>query len=179
VPLPCLAADVHVTPDFLGNRSPLADPQMRGGVVGLPLSASLDDLALLYLAAVQSLAYQTKQIVRAMEEAGHTPFEAVVACGGLAKNSVYIQAHADALRLPIVFPKEEEAVLLGAAVLAAVAGGIHPSVPAAMAAMTAVGDELAPSTDALVQAYHERKYKVFLRMTDDQRAYRAMMNEST
>ena len=177
VPLACLAADLHVTPDFLGNRSPLACPTMRGGIVGLGLSASLDDLARLYLAAVQALAYQTLHIVRAIELSGHPPFESIFACGGLGKNWLYTQSHADALCVAIYLPKEAEAVLLGAAILGAAAGGAHASVGAAMAAMTAVGEQVHPSTDEAVLAYHRRKYAVFLRMTEDQRAYRKMMAE--
>ena len=170
-----LAADVHVTPDFAGNRSPRADPRMRGGVVGLALGAGLDELARLYLAAAQALAYQTRQIVDALEAAGHAPVRELYACGGLAKNALYVQAHADALRAPVYLPAEDEAVLLGAAILGAAAGGAHASVGDAMAAMTAVGGAVYPNDDAEVAAYHERKYAVFVRMADDQAAYRAMM----
>ena len=77
--------------------------------------------------------------------------------------------------MAIYLPKEAEAVLLGAAILGAAAGGAHASVGAAMAAMTAVGEQMCPTTDEAVLTYHRRKYAVFLRMTDDQRAYREMM----
>lgn len=51
-----LTADLHVWPDFHGNRSPLDDPSLRGMLCGLRMSQDVDDLALLYLAFVQSLA---------------------------------------------------------------------------------------------------------------------------
>ncbi|TMS09458.1 FGGY carbohydrate kinase domain-containing protein [Larimichthys crocea] len=69
-PVDLLASGLHVWPDFHGNRSPLADPSLKGMVVGLPLSQTLDDLALLYLATVQALALGTLHILEAMKEAG-------------------------------------------------------------------------------------------------------------
>ena len=48
-----LTRDLHVWPDYHGNRSPLADPSIKGAVVGLTLQADLDSLALYYLATVQ------------------------------------------------------------------------------------------------------------------------------
>ena len=67
-------------------------------------------------------------------------------------------------------------MLLGAAILGSTAGGAHPSMTAAMAAMTAVGEAVMPSGLESTQLYHARKYAVFVRMSDDQRAYRQMMD---
>jgi FGGY-family pentulose kinase len=82
-----LTRDLHVTPDNLGNRSPLADPTMRGGIVGLGMGEGVEELALLYLATVQALAYQTRHIIDVVEGAGHEKIEAVFVCGGLTKVS--------------------------------------------------------------------------------------------
>lgn len=50
-----LTKDIHVWPDFHGNRSPLADPNMRGMITGLTINGSEENLALLYLATLQAL----------------------------------------------------------------------------------------------------------------------------
>lgn len=170
-----LTSAFHMTPDFVGNRSPLADPSMRGAIVGLGLADGLDELALLYLAAVQALAYQTRQIIDAMELSGHPPMKALVACGGLTRNELFVQTHADAIGRPIYLPRENEAVLLGASVLGATAGRAHASVAEAMEAMTAIGKVVSPTEDAELNTYHERKYEVFRRMVEDQLDYQRMM----
>lgn len=51
-----LSADVHVWPDYHGNRSPLDDPSMRGMVCGLSMTSDEENLAVLYLAFIQALA---------------------------------------------------------------------------------------------------------------------------
>uniref|UniRef100_A0A672H7L2 FGGY carbohydrate kinase domain containing n=1 Tax=Salarias fasciatus TaxID=181472 RepID=A0A672H7L2_SALFA len=105
---------VHVWPDFHGNRSPLADPTLKGMVVGLSLSQTLDDLARLYLATVQALAVtRDAHILDAMREAGHD-LQALFLCGGLSKNALFVQVHANATGLPVVLPDQMEAVLVGA-----------------------------------------------------------------
>jgi D-ribulokinase len=48
-----LTKELHVFPDFHGNRCPRADPSLRGMISGLKLSNSLDDLALIYYATIQ------------------------------------------------------------------------------------------------------------------------------
>ena len=58
-----LTKNLHILPDFHGNRSPLADPEMKGTVVGLDLDKSEQSLALIYLSTIQALAYETKMIV--------------------------------------------------------------------------------------------------------------------
>lgn len=59
-----LAKDIHILPDFHGNRSPLADPDMKGMVDGLTLDRTLQGLASLYLSAVQSLAVSVNKFLR-------------------------------------------------------------------------------------------------------------------
>ena len=175
-PLPfpaALTTGLHVDPDFHGNRSPLADPAMRGMISGLSLSAGPDDLARLYLAAVQATAYGTRQIVEALNAAGYA-IDTLCACGGGTRNEVFLREHADATGCRIMLPEEPEAVLLGAAMLGAVASGVRPDLASAMRAMSRPGRIIAPSPGA-ARRFHDAKYAVFRRMQDDQRAYRELM----
>jgi FGGY-family pentulose kinase len=168
-----LTRELHVLPDHHGNRSPRADPTLRGMVSGLKLSNTLDSLALLYLATVQAIAHGTRHIIDSMNAKGYS-IRTVFACGGDTKNPVFMREHADATGCPIVVPKEPEAVLLGAAMLGAVASGTYPSLLRAMAAMNESAARVEPAGGA-VAAFHEAKHRVFQRMYDDQIAYRAAM----
>ncbi|WP_042696785.1 FGGY-family carbohydrate kinase, partial [Azospirillum sp. B506] len=172
-PMALLTRDLHVLPDFHGNRSPRADASLRGAISGLRLSDGLEDLALLYLATVQAVAYGTRHIVAAMNGRGYA-IDTILACGGGTKNPVFLEAHADATGCSLVLPEEPEAVLLGAAVLGAVAGGAFPDIAAGMAGMSRAGRSITPA-EGPMRAYHDAKYAVFLRMHEDQMAYRTLM----
>lgn len=168
-----LTRERHVLPYFHGNRSPRADPTLRGMCSGLRLDSSPDELALQYLATIQAIAYGTRHIIAEMNARGYR-IDTLWACGGGTKNPVFLREHADATGCRIVLPREPEAVLLGSAVLGAVAGGCHSSVIEAMAAMNATG-RIIPPAGGDTARYHHAKYQVFLRMYDDQMAYRRLM----
>ncbi|MCQ8239364.1 FGGY-family carbohydrate kinase [Rhizosaccharibacter radicis] len=178
VPFPALLTrELHVMPDFHGNRSPRADASLRGMISGLTLQAGRQDLARLYLATIQAIAYGTRHIIETMNEQGYR-IDTVLASGGGTKNPVFLREHADATGCRLVLPREPEAVLLGAAILGGVAGGVHPGIREAMAAMSRAGDVIEPAT-AAVREYHDAKYAVFRRMFDDQMAYRALMQAAS
>jgi ribulose kinase len=168
-----LTRDLHVLPDHHGNRSPRADPTLRGMVSGLKLADSEDALALLYLATIQAIAHGTRHILDAMRGAGHR-VTVLMASGGDAKNPVFVREHADATGCRVVLPEEPEAVLLGAAILGAVAAGDQPSVIEAMGAMDRAARVVEPGGGEIA-GYHAAKHRVHLRMHDDQLAYRALM----
>jgi FGGY-family pentulose kinase len=172
-----LTRELHVLPDHHGNRSPRADPTLRGMVSGLKLSDGRDALASLYLATVQGLALGTRHILDAMRAQGYA-VTTLVATGGDAKNPVFLREHADATGCRVVLPREPEAVLLGSAMLGAVACGARASVVDAMRAMSAADRAIEPSRGE-VGRYFDAKYKVFLRMHEDQMAYRAIMRGAT
>ncbi|KAM4552645.1 FGGY carbohydrate kinase domain-containing protein isoform 1-T2 [Odontesthes bonariensis] len=169
-----LGSGLHVWPDFHGNRSPLADPTLKGMVIGLSLTQTLDDLALLYLATVQALALGTLHILEAMKEAGHD-IRTLFLCGGLSKNTLFVQIHANATGLPVVLPDQMEAVLVGAAVLGACASRDYSTIQEAMEKMAKVGRVVQP--DHQLQSFYERKYKVFLQLFSHQREYQTLMNQ--
>src|SRR5262249_37273850 len=162
-----------VLPDHHGNRSPRADPTLRGMVSGLKLSDTPDALALQYLATVQAVAHGTRHIVDALRAHGY-PIDTILACGAGTKNDVFFRRHADAAACRAVRPAEPEAVLLGAAILGAVASGDRASVVEAMAAMTRAGRVIAPSGGDVAR-FHDAKHRVFQRMHTDQIAYRELM----
>ncbi|KAM4023241.1 FGGY carbohydrate kinase domain-containing protein isoform 2-T2 [Anomaloglossus baeobatrachus] len=141
-----LTGDLHVWPDFHGNRSPLADLTLKGMVVGLTLSKGLDDLALLYLATVQSIALGTRHILDTMKSSGHN-ISSLYLCGGLSKNPLFVQMHADITGLPVILSKEVESVLVGAAILGACASRDFTSIREAMQKMAKVGKIVLPNTE--------------------------------
>jgi len=168
-----LTRDLHVEPDHHGNRSPRADATLRGMVSGLGLATDVEALARLYLATIQGIAYGTRHIIEAMNAQGYR-IDTLLATGGDSKNPVFLQEHADATGARIVLPAESEAVLLGSAILGAVAAGDQPSVLAAMGAMSHTGKLVEPRAGA-VRDLHARKYQVFQAMYRHQLEYRAAM----
>jgi FGGY-family pentulose kinase len=168
-----LTRELHVLPDHHGNRSPRADPTLRGMVSGLKLTDSLDSLALLYLATIQGIALGTRHIIEAMNAKGYA-IRTIIACGGDTKNPLFVREHAEATRCRVVLAKEPEAVLLGAAMIGAVAAGRYPSLLAAMGAMNEAGEVVSP-TPGEMERYYDAKYRVFQRMYADQMAYRALV----
>jgi ribulose kinase len=108
--------------------------------------------------------------------AGGYRIKTLFASGGDARNPLFLREHADITGCRVVLPKEAEAVLLGAAILGAVASGDQPSVLSAMGAMSAADRVIEPAGGA-VAGYHAAKHRVFQRMYADQMAYRALMGE--
>ncbi|XP_055691794.1 FGGY carbohydrate kinase domain-containing protein [Lutzomyia longipalpis] len=169
IPLEQLTEDLHVCPDFHGNRSPIADSTRKGMISGLTLNHEPTDLALIYLATVQALAYGTKHILAQFSR----EFRAILICGGLSLNPVYVQAHADVCRVPVFIPNEPESVLLGASILGACAAGEFPSLPAAASKMGGKTQRVDPE-DATFR-YHEKKFRVFEELLKDQAKYKDLM----
>ncbi|KAK6188409.1 hypothetical protein SNE40_004586 [Patella caerulea] len=168
-----LTTDYHMWPDYHGNRSPVADWTLKGMLSGLTLSSSIENLALKYLATIQSLAYGTRHIVDEMNTSGHDVCYLSV-CGGLSKNNLFVQTNADITNLPMILPHNTESVLLGSAILAASASGNYTNIQDAMEKMGGLGTVILPDMD--LKQYHEKKYKVFLKMLADQREYRNIMS---
>jgi FGGY-family pentulose kinase len=156
---------IHILPYHHGNRSPNADSNARGIVDGLTLDMSYDSLARLYYATIQSIAYGTRHIIDALEEKGYK-IDTIKACGGGTKNPLWVQTHADASQRPIELPEEPEAVLLGAAILGAVAGGAFESIEEAMGEMCHAGEVIEPN--AATKDYHDWKYGHQLKMYGEQ-----------
>ncbi|NXK50965.1 FGGY protein, partial [Chauna torquata] len=141
-------------------------------VVGLTLSRGLDELALIYLATIQAIALGTRHILETMQAAGHH-INTLFLCGGLSKNPLFVQMHADITGKPVVLSKEVESVLVGAAILGACASGDFASIQEAMAKMGKIGRVVQPNHEH--KRFYDKKYEVFLKLVEHQREYRAIM----
>ena len=108
---------VYFVPALTGLGSPHWDPYARGTVVGLTRGTGRAHLA---RAALEAIAYQTVDAVRAMEAAGVEPLTTLKADGGAAVNTWLMQFQADVLGVPVVVPEVAETTALGAAYLAGI-----------------------------------------------------------
>ena len=168
-----IARDLHVLPDFLGNRSPFADPEVRAAIVGLSLDTSVEDLDRIFIATLSGLAYGLADVVDAFRAEGIAT-DAVVVSGGASRSPLVRQVLADVTGLTVIQPETEEPVLLGAAMLGAVAGGGYTGLAGAMTAMARDGDATAP-TPPDVARFHAAKREVYRRMRGLEREARGIM----
>jgi glycerol kinase len=111
---------VYFVPALTGLGSPHFDPYARGTIVGLTRGSGRAHLA---RAALEAIAFQTVDAVRAQEAAAGRALELLKADGGAAGNGWLMQFQADVLGVPVVVPEVAETTALGAAYLAGVAIG--------------------------------------------------------
>jgi ribulose kinase len=161
-----IAPGLHVLPDFHGNRSPLADHAPRGVISGLGLDWTFDGLCRLYWRTSVALALGLRQILETFAAAGY-PAAALHVAGGHARSPLLTRLYADALGRPLHASTAPDAVLLGAAILAATAAGLHATLADAAVAMAAPSEKRLP--DPASMARLDRSYAVF-RVMQDQRA---------
>jgi FGGY-family pentulose kinase len=169
-----IVSKLHVLPYYHGNRSPRADPFARGMVSGLTLSSAPEEVALWYYATLQAIAYGTRHIIEAMNEKGYD-IRQIYMCGGHLKNELFIQEHADITCCEVILPEETEAVLLGAALLGAVAAGEFKDVLQAMRAMCRASRVVHPDTSTA--SFHNAKYDIFKEMYEFQRKIHGRMEK--
>jgi glycerol kinase len=111
---------VYFVPALTGLGSPHWDPYARGTIVGLTRGTGRAHLA---RAALEAMAYQTVDAVRAQEAASAERLEVLKADGGAVANAWLMQFQADVLDVPVVVPEVPETTALGAAYLAGIATG--------------------------------------------------------
>ena len=164
-----IAGDLHVVPEFLGNRAPHADPRTRAVIAGLDMDTSVESLARIYVAGLFGLGYGLRQIIEVQARHG-APVSKIVVSGGAARSDAVRQVLADTTGVQIVGPETEEPVLLGAAILGACAAGHHNgNLTACMAAMSRVAGVHTP-TGGRIADLHESRYGFYLRFQELARA---------
>ena len=168
-----LARDIHVLPEFLGNRSPYADPDSRAVIMGLDLDADIEAMERLFVAGLCGLAYGLADVVDAFE-AHAVDSRMMVMSGGGARSPLVRQIMADTTGLAVALPRTQEPVLLGAAMLGAVAGRAFASLRDAMASMSAIGGLSAPAAPGIA-AFHRTKRRVHELMRKTEQEGRATM----
>jgi D-ribulokinase len=152
------ARDIHVLPEFLGNRSPFADPDSRAVVAGMDLDVDIDSMERLFVAGLCGLAYGLADVVDAFRSHG-VDTDLMVIGGGAGRSSLVRQIMADTTGLTVALPETQEPVLLGAAMLGAVAGGVYGSIADAMTSMSAIGWLSEPTTPGIAD-FHRSKRRV-------------------
>jgi glycerol kinase len=155
---------VYVVPAFAGLGSPWWDPYARGTIVGITRGTGRAEIT---RAVVESMAYQTRDVIDAMTAASGTPIVDLRVDGGASVMDLLCQFQADQLGVTVQRPADQETTALGAAFLAGLAEGVWPD-------LEAVGDqweldaEFTPAADRTVSdALHAQ----WLRAVERSRAW--------
>ena len=114
------SAGVYIVPAFAGLGSPYWNMYARGTIVGLTRGSSRDHFV---RATLEAIAYQTRDLIEAMQEDSGIKISALKVDGGAAQNNFLMQFQADILNTKIIKPVVNETTALGAAYLAGLAVG--------------------------------------------------------
>ena len=109
------SGDVYLVPAFTGLGAPYWDPNARGAMVGLTRGTTRAHIA---RAALESIAFQSAELLEAMQKDSHQSLTELRVDGGAAANDLLMQFQADLLGVPVLRPKVLETTALGAAYLA-------------------------------------------------------------
>ncbi len=145
---------VYLVPSFTGLGAPHWDPLARGAILGMTLDT---DKKIIARAALESLAYQTHDIVKALNDSGISLGELRVD-GGVTVNDWFLSFMANLLGLTIVRPKNVELTILGATFLAALGSGIlkeKEEIQKHSAAQKTFADEGKLAKDALLARWQK------------------------
>lgn len=134
------SGDVYFVPAFAGLGSPFWDPYARGTIVGLTRGTGRAELA---RATVESIVYQTRDVVDAMAAASGQQLTELRVDGGAAVMDLMLQLQADQLQVPVTRPVNQELTAMGAAYLAGIAEGYWDS-PETVSQQWAVERTFAP-----------------------------------
>lgn len=168
--------------DLWGNRSPIADPQMSGAIIGLKSDQSINSLALHYYGVLEFIALQTRQIIDTMNHHGHR-ISTIFMSGSQTQNELLVHLIASACKMPVILPEYvHAAVCHGAAMLAAMAAsqsseGSTRDLWGIMGQMSKPGLRIDPASDETEIQLLQAKYEVFLDMSFKQREYREFVDK--
>lgn len=138
---------VYIAPAFTGLGAPYWDPDARGAILGLSRASGRAEIA---RAALDSVAYQTHDLLEAMAADGVAPAMLKVD-GGMAQNEFFLQRLADILGLRILRPRLAESTAFGAACLAGLGSGLYGSL-SDIAALWQAELQCQPQLDAATRA---------------------------
>jgi glycerol kinase len=118
------SGEVMLVPAFTGLGAPHWDAYARGTIVGMTRGTTAAHIA---RAAVEAIAYQSAELLGAMQKDADCAVQEVRADGGAARNDLLMQFQADLLGVPVIRPQVTETTALGAAYLAGLAVGFWGS----------------------------------------------------
>lgn len=166
--------------DFHGNRSPIADPKMKGSIIGQNMDVTIDNLALNYLGAIEFIAQQTRHIIETMNKSGHS-INSIYLSGGQCRNKLLTKIISNATGLSVIIPRYiDSAVVFGSALLGAKAASEDKD--------TSLWDIMSTLTSksTIINADDENtwdrkllnvKYDIYLDMAKKQIDYRNMVDK--
>jgi glycerol kinase len=157
-------AGVYFVPAFVGLGAPHWDMYARGTIVGLTRGATR---AHLVRAALEAIAYQSRDVLEAMVTDAGVPVDALRVDGGATANDFLCQFQADILGVPVLRPSVIETTALGAAYLAGLGVGLWPSLEA-LARQWSVERTFTP---AMAEAQRAELYDGWRRAVDRARAW--------